>query len=85
MPLISIGALTLASKEMRDVIILYVQSPEGSRRVIPVVQNIPEHSDLDSEEYKYESKRCHDHYKQLGKFFLKIYFEFYNLCKGLKD
>lgn len=52
---------------MRDVIILYVKSPEGSRRVIPVVQNIPEHADLDSEEYKKESKRCHDHYKQLGK------------------
>ena len=59
---------------MRDVIILYVQSPEGSRRVIPVVQNIPEHSDLDSDEYKYESKRCYDHYKQLGELYPKILF-----------
>lgn len=65
-PLVSLGSLTLTSKQMRDIIIMYVHSQEGARRVIPVVQNIPEHSDLDSDEYKSESKRCHSHYKQLG-------------------
>ena len=74
--MISLGSLTLTSKEMRDAILLYMHSQEGIRRVIPIVKNIPENSDLDSEEYKKESKKCHDHYKQLGIviifFFLRI-------------
>ena len=58
--------MTLTSKDLRNLVLTYVHSQEGMRRIIPMIKNIPENSDLESSEYKRESKRCHDHYKQLG-------------------
>lgn len=65
-PLSSLGAMTLTSKDLRDLVLMYVHTKEGIQRIIPIIKNLPESSDLDSSEYKLESKRCHDHYKQLG-------------------
>lgn len=65
-PLASLGAMTLTSKDLRNLVVMYVHSKEGIQRITPIVKNIPESSDLESSEYKLESRRCHDHYKQLG-------------------
>lgn len=66
-PLISLGSLTLASKDFRNLVLMYVYSKEGSDRVVPAIKGVADADDLASVEYQDESKRCHEHYKQLGK------------------
>ena len=66
------GYLTLASKDFRDFILMYVYSKSGIARVIPHVSSIPDDADLDSPEYKNSSQKCHAHYKQLGMLFCKL-------------
>ncbi|XP_057290171.1 F-box only protein 47-like [Hydractinia symbiolongicarpus] len=65
-PLISLGSLTLASKDFRNLVLMYVYSKEGSDRVVPAIKGVADADDLASVEYQNESKRCHEHYKQLG-------------------
>ena len=71
-PLVSLGSLTLTSKDFRNMVLLYVYSKEGSDRVVPAIKSVPDPDDLHSMEYQKESKRCHEHYKQLGKLHLPI-------------
>ena len=68
-PLSGLGSLTLASKYFRSMVLTYVYSKDGSKRVVPAIKSVPEAADFNSEEYQRESSRCHDHYKQLGQFF----------------
>jgi len=65
-PLISLGSLTLTSKYFRGMVLTYVYSKEGSKRVVPAIRAVPNSSDLNSLEYLLESKKCHEHYRQLG-------------------
>lgn len=67
------GYLTLTSKDLRDLILLYVYSKTGIARVIPHVGSIPDDADMESAEYKNSSQKCHEHYQQLGESF---YIEF---------
>ena len=62
----SLGILTLSSKEMRNLVLMYVYSKEGYRRVVPSITTAADAEELNSQEFKEESKQCQKHYCLLG-------------------
>ncbi|XP_012559645.1 F-box only protein 47 isoform X1 [Hydra vulgaris] len=62
----SLGILTLSSKEMRNLVLMYVYSKEGYKRVVPSITTAADAEEFNSQEFKEESKQCQKHYSQLG-------------------